>query len=286
MANPASASKSPPTSSFKAKLGFIGYGSMARMLIEAFLAAKVCAPSQIAVSTRTREKLAPLAAAHPHLIAAEDNRQTALLASHLFLCVKPLELKGVLEGIHGAIRKDAHIISIAACASLEYLNRLAPGKYTRAIPSLASAGGHGVTLVCHGPGVSAEAASVVESWFATLGPVQRLAEKDFEAGSDLTSCAPGLIAAIFRQFAEAGVRFSDIPQADAERMVIDTLLGTARLLAEGKLGFEELIARVATKGGITEEGVRCLDAGLPPIFDEVFAATLGKHEMLKRVLES
>ncbi len=285
MVNQASVAKSAQTSLFQAKLGFIGYGSMARMLIDRFLAAKVCSPSNLAVSTRTREKLAPLAAAHPCLIAAEDNRQTALLATHLFLCVKPLELKGVLEGIRGAVRKETHIISIAACAGLDYLNRIAPAKYTRIIPSLASATGHGMTLVCHGPGVSAEDAALVEKWFGSLGQVKCLAEKDFEAGSDLTSCAPGLIAAIFRQFAEAGVRYSEISQSDAEQMVIATLLGTAELLAQGKLGFEELIARVATKGGITEEGVRCLDAGLPAVFDEVFAATLGKHEMVKRILE-
>lgn len=267
------------------KLGFIGYGSMARMLIEGFLAAKACRPGDIVVSTRTRDRLAPLAKAHPGLTAAEDNRQTALLATPLFLCVKPLEIKGVLDGIRGAARKDVHIVSIAACAGLDYLNRISPGAYTRAIPSQASALGGGVTLLCHGAGVTEEQAGQVESLFASISQVRIIPEKDFEAASDLTSCAPGFIAAIFRQFAEAGARFSDIPQKDAERMLVETLYGTAKLLSEGKLDFQELIARVATKGGITEEGIRCLDAGLPAVFDEVFAATLGKHEMVQRILE-
>jgi pyrroline-5-carboxylate reductase len=202
----------------------------------------------------------------------------------LFLCVKPMEIKGVLESLRGAIRPHTHVISIAACAGLGYLNRIAPGRYTRVIPSLASALGGGVSLVCHGPGVSAAEAAVVEGFFSALSRVQLLPEKDFEAGADLTSCAPGLIAAIFRQFTEAGLRHSDIPRADAERMVMETLLGTARLMAQGGMGFSELIESVATKGGITEEGVRCLDAGLPEVFDNVFAATLGKHEMVKRIL--
>jgi pyrroline-5-carboxylate reductase len=142
-----------------------------------------------------------------------------------------------------------------------------------------------MSLVCHGPGVTPEEIAYVENLFGSISQVKRLPEKDFEAGADLTSCAPGLIAAIFRQFAEAGARYSDIPQQEAERMLIATLYGTAKLLAEGKLDFNGLISRVATKGGITEEGVRCLDAGLPAVFDEVFAATLGKHEMVKRILE-
>ena len=211
------------------KLGFIGYGSMARMLIQGFLASKTCAPKDIVVSTRTRENLPPLAAAHPGLIAAQDNRQTALLATHLFLCVKPLELKGVLEGIRGAVRKDAHLISIAACASLEYLNRIAPGKYTRVIPSLASAGGHGMTLVCHGPGVSAAEAALAEKWFAALGPVMRLPEKDFEAGSG-TKRLPHLALCIF-------VRLRSIHQSGIAAN--DVVPGVARHAFEGRVAVDD-----------------------------------------------
>ncbi len=266
------------------KLGFIGCGNMARMLIDGFIAAGTCVPADIIVSTRSPEKLIPLAARHPGLIAAEDNRRTALSATRLFLCVKPMEIKGVLEGLRGAIRPQTHVVSIAACAELGYLNRIAPGRYTRVIPSLASALGGGVSLMCHGPGVPPADCAFVESLFASISRVQLLPEKDFAAGSDLTSCAPGFIAAIFRQFMEAGLRHSDIRPQDAERMVIETLYGTARLLARGGLGFGDLIANVATKGGITEEGMRCLEAELPALFDNVFAATLGKHEMVKRIL--
>jgi pyrroline-5-carboxylate reductase len=266
------------------KLGFIGYGNMARMLIDGFLAAGACAPQDIVVSTRSPEKLPALLVRHPGITAAEDNRRTALSASQLFLCVKPMEIKGVLEGLRGAIRPLTHVVSIAACANLAYLNRIAPGKYTRVIPTLASAMGGGVTLMCHGAGVTAAEAESVTALFDAISRVQLLPEKDFEAGADLTSCAPALIAAIFREFTEAGLRHSDIPRADAERMVIETLYGAAKLLALGGVGFGEMIASVATKGGISEEGVRCLEAELPAVFDNVFAATLGKHEMVKRIL--
>jgi pyrroline-5-carboxylate reductase len=66
-------------------------------------------------------------------------------------------------------------------------------------------------------------------------------------------------------------------------MVISTLYGTAKLL-ERNMGFREMIERVATKGGITEEGVKALDVGLPAVFDKAFTDTLAKHETIKWVL--
>jgi len=42
-------------------------------------------------------------------------------------------------------------------------------------------------------------------------------------------------------------------------MVLETLLGTAKLLQAKNMGFEALISAVATKGGISEEGIKVLD---------------------------
>ncbi len=68
-------------------------------------------------------------------------------------------------------------------------------------------------------------------------------------------------------------------------MVLITYLGTARLLQEKKRGLDELIARVATKGGITEEGLNILDEHLLFVFDELLEATLNKHQMVKSSMD-
>jgi pyrroline-5-carboxylate reductase len=49
-----------------------------------------------------------------------------------------------------------------------------------------------------------------------------------------------------------------------------------------KTDFADLISRVATKGGITEEGVKILDRELPAIFDELLTVTLAKREKIKQ----
>jgi pyrroline-5-carboxylate reductase len=73
-------------------------------------------------------------------------------------------------------------------------------------------------------------------------------------------------------------------------LVIKTLYGTAKLLVDKNLKFEEVIARVATKGGITEEGVKVLKSGLPEVFAEMFNQTMDKrkrvNEMVNKDFES
>lgn len=48
------------------------------------------------------------------------------------------------------------------------------------------------------------------------------------------------------------------------------------------MSFEETISRVATKGGLTEEGVRVLKNELPKAFDEVFRRVISKR---RRIIE-
>jgi pyrroline-5-carboxylate reductase len=255
------------------------------MLVEGFIRTGAVAPAQISVANRSPGKLIGLARSHPQVIIAPDNRAAAREADLVFLCMKPLEVRSTLLGLRTELdAADSHVVSIAACVTLEMLNGIRPGRYTKVIPSLASELGCGVSLVCHGPGVRSEEAAVVERLFASLGVVKRIAEADFEAAADLTSCAPGMLSALFRQFMEAGLRHSGLSREDAEEMVVRTVYGTAKLLLDGRMGFGALIDRVATKGGITEEGVKVLDAALPEVFDQVFAKTLAKHAHVKKSL--
>ena len=68
-------------------------------------------------------------------------------------------------------------------------------------------------------------------------------------------------------------------------MVLETLMGTALTLESG-VSVPELNEKVATKGGITEQGLKILEDELPAIFDMVFARTMAKQaEVRKRLLK-
>ena len=63
-------------------------------------------------------------------------------------------------------------------------------------------------------------------------------------------------------------------------LITETLYATSKLFSDTDMNFEQVVSRVATKGGITQEGIMVFDETLPQIFDEVFENTLTKRHMM------
>lgn len=92
---------------------------------------------------------------------------------------------------------------------------------------------------------------------------------------------------IFEELLNSSLRHnSNLSQEDMKEMIIRTLFGTSKLFIEKNMDFEKIIQRVATKGGITEEGVKIFKLWLPETFDEMFEVTLAKRETVKKNVES
>ncbi|MDR3560629.1 MAG: NAD(P)-binding domain-containing protein [Negativicutes bacterium] len=266
------------------KVGFIGYGSMGSMLVDGLIDSNRLGQDQIIVYTPSPQKLIALKERYPNIGIASSSMEAAAKSDVVVICVKPLAVKAVLEEVKGALTEDKHLVSIAACVTIDNLERVYNGKITKVLPSLTSEVKRGISLVCHNGMVGEDDAQFVESLFGAISTIQRIEEGNFEAAGDLTSCAPGLFAAIFQEFVEAGVRHSTLTRAECAQMVVETLYGTAEILCKQGMGFEQMVERVATKGGITEEGVTVLKDKLPDVFDDVFQHTLAKHKQIKEVL--
>ncbi len=266
------------------KIGFIGYGSMGSMIIEGFLSSKVVKPDQIIVSNRTKSKLDDIKKEYPEIEITDNNAYLAGKCHKIFIFVGTSAVKEVIKEMKDELSEDSHITYIAAALTMDNVKSAFPGKITKVIPSLTSRVNEGVSLICHNEKVSEKEADFVNNLFSSISDVKIVEEENFEAGSDLTSCAPAFIAEIFMKFTEAGVKNSNFTEAEVEDMVIKTLYGTANLLYERNMGFEEVISRVATKGGITEEGVKILEKELPDTFNELLKTTLAKNKKIKEEL--
>lgn len=265
------------------ELGLIGYGSMGSTLLRGFLSTGALAEKQVIVSNRSKGKLDDLKKRYSGVAIAADNRQLARASRMVLLGVKPRDVKGVLDEIAGYMSRDSHLVLITSGVSIADAESRFPGKISKVIPTIAAEVGAGVSLVCHSGRVGDGDAESVEKLFSSLSQVRRIEERQFEAAADLTSCGPGLLSAVIQEFARAGARHGLSPE-EAESMAVSTLYGTAKLLYEKGMAPDEVITRVATKGGITEEGVKVLRRELPETFDHVFEATLGKHEVVKAAI--
>jgi pyrroline-5-carboxylate reductase len=268
------------------KVGFIGYGSMGSMLVNKFIEYGALKPGEIIISTRTRSKLDELKTRWTDITIADSNNEAAENAKYIFICVKPLEVKDILNEIRHVLTQDANIIYLAGSVRISSVEEDGFGKVTKIIPSLTSEAAAGVTLVCHGAGVAADEAEYIDSLFNKISAVKRVREDELELSTELTSCMPGFIASIFKEMSDSAGRFTDtLSRSDIDDMIIETLYGTVKLLRENHMSFQEVVGRVATKGGITEEGVKVFESQLPSVFDEMFRVTLEKRKAVNKKAE-
>jgi pyrroline-5-carboxylate reductase len=263
------------------KNGFIGYGAMGSIMLKALLDNKAIVQQDVIVITRTPAKLVDFRKKYPKVEIAANLPELAAKCSRVFICTGTKEVKPVLAELVKYLPEGAHIITITGAIEMDCLESLFPGKVTKIIPTQIAEVGAGVTLVCHNNKVLPSDRAFITSAFGKIGKVKEIEEKQFDLAIDLTSCSPAFYAAILRGFSKAAALHGNLTPDELKELIIATCYGTARLLTEKGVSFDDLVTRVATRGGISEEGVKIIDSALPGIFDEILRVTLGKREKIK-----
>jgi len=262
-------------------VGIIGAGRMGSMLVRKFIEGGAVRTDEIIASNRTPEKLRSLKDLTG--IKVGDNKEVASRSEVVVLCLRPLDIRGVLEEIRGVLTGEKLLISTAVDFPLEDLATGTSARVARVIPSITSEYLKGISLVAFGPRTTEADMDTVMSLFGAISSPALADEEDFEVLADITSYGPGYIAALMREFVRAAAS-RGVPGENAEWLIGETLAGTSDLLSEE--GLEELISSTATNGGITEEGLKVIREMIPAVFDSLFDATKAKHLRLRTMVKN
>lgn len=261
------------------RIGIIGYGSMGRMLLWKFSEAGNIAKQDLFVSNRTVSKLEEA----KDIVNAVSSKELASLCDIVFVCVRPSDLKAVLEEIKDSINPDALLVSLNGSVSFETMRKVIDIKTAKVIPSLTAEIGRSQTLVCFDDGVRDKEA--LKDLLSCIGDVIELPENEMGMGSELVSCMPGFIASIFDVICSSAEGHTSIPKEQIAEMVLRTMSATGDLMLQKGMSFEDVVSRVATKGGITEEGTKVVYEGFPETADLLFAKTLEKRHLTAEIAE-
>ncbi|MBG9792056.1 competence protein [Paenibacillus dendritiformis] len=260
------------------KVGFIGTGSMGTTLIDALIQSGAVTPEQVIASNRTVDKVQCLASQHPGLQVSPGNAETVRHSDIVFLCVKPLEFKSVLEEIRHAAHPDLILVSITSPVLLEHLERQLPCKVAKIIPSITSYVRSGASLCMYGSRIQTEDRELLERLMSSISQPLRIDEKYTRISSDLSSCGPAFIAYFLQRWIDAATEATGIGRDEASRLACEMLLGTGKLLTEGGFTPEQLQQRVAVPGGITAEALRLMNQELADMFHQLIQVTHAKYE--------
>lgn len=262
--------------------GFIGFGSMAKMLIDGLINHSKIRPCSIYVTRNDKSRLKEISDTFAGVKIYDNNAEVVKNSQIVFLCVRPQEVINVLSEIRTSVHENTHIVSLAGTVTIENIQTIINCKITKLIPPITSQIGEGISLMCHNDHVKDCDLSLLEKYIGSFGKLKTVNENDIGFAAELTSCMPGFIASIFSHFANtASLHTSSFNRQEIGELMIQTLYATSKLLVETDMTFEQMISRVATKGGITQEGVLVFDNELPRIFEDVFRETLKKRQTVE-----
>lgn len=260
------------------EVGFIGTGSMGRILIEAFIASGAIPPSQITIINRTKEKAESLVATHPEIKLASSVEELIQKCGAIFICVRPSDYVPVLKLLQQNSHADQTVISITSAILLKDMERSIPSKIIKLIPSITNAALSGASLVMFSERLSIEEKNMWNQIFASMSQPIEIDEQYVRVSSDLISCGPAFFSYLLQSFIESAVSQTGISHESATFMVTEMMIGYGRLISIGGFTLETLQERVLVPGGVTGIGLGVIKEELGPLFDHLFQKTHEKFE--------
>jgi len=261
------------------RITVIGGGVMGGAIVSGWLAASAVDALAVTVvepQEQLREQLASSTG-----VAVAASAEDALPADLVMLAVKPQILPAVVADIADKLA-GAVVISIAAGISTAKLESMLPegSAVVRVMPNTPAMVGEGMALVSAGASASAEQAEMVRELFASIGDAVVIDERYQNAGTAVSGSGPAYFALVIDALARAGVA-QGLPRAVAQRLAIQTMRGTAKLLNETGMHPEALIDGVSSPGGTTIAAVNVLEArGVRAAFNDAVRANVARAEEL------
>jgi len=205
-----------------------------------------------------------------------------LKAAGAVVAVKPGD---VPAAVSAAVAAGAgRVLSIAAGVTIAALESAAGAgvPVVRAMPNTPALIGAGAAAVAAGSAAGDDDLAWAESILGAVGTVVRVPESSLDAVTGLSGSGPAYIFLVAEALMDAGV-LAGLPRPTAEALARQTLLGAARLLAEGDDSPETLRAAVTSPGGTTAAGLRELERhGVRSAFLEAVAAATARSKELGR----
>lgn len=238
-------------------IGFLGAGNMASAMIDGILRAGLYQPRQVAVFDINRERLDLMR--QKGIQTASDASALASACPVLVVAVKPQQFEEALTPLHGAVGRQTLFVSIVTGVATDRFSALFgfPCRVVRAMPNTPLLLGEGATALCRSSEVDDAGFALARRIFEASGVVEVLPEEKMNAVVPVNGSSPAYVYLFAKAMLE-GASNLGIDQAQAKRLVAQTLIGSAKMLTSSGYSPEELIRMVSSPGGTTLKALEAL----------------------------
>jgi pyrroline-5-carboxylate reductase len=205
--------------------------------------------------------------------ALDSNAELAERAEMVFLCHKPAQLESVAEEIAGSA---GVVVSVLGATPLDALRAAYLGAaIVRTMPNTPVEVRRGVVCMASEPGSDRAILALVRQRLEQVATVVEIDDAAMNVATAVMGVAPAYVSLVAEAQVDAAVKHG-MPAPRAAQLFIETLAGTAELLAAR--GYDTLAVRreVTSPGGSTARGLAVLEAaGLRAAFASALGAVVG-----------
>jgi pyrroline-5-carboxylate reductase len=238
-------------------VAIIGAGVMGETLLSGLVRAGFPV-ADLVVGEKRAERAAQLR--EKYAVTVVDTLSEVASADTIALVVKPQDMGEVLAEIGPHITPGQLVISLAAGITTDYIERHLPEgvAVVRVMPNTPALVDEGMAAISGGTHCDEEHLVRAEQMLAATGRVVRVPEKQQDAVTAISGSGPAYLFFVVEAMIEAGVHLG-LPRSTATELVVQTMVGSAKLLRETGEHPTVLREQVTSPGGTTAAAIRQLE---------------------------
>jgi pyrroline-5-carboxylate reductase len=249
------------------KVAFLGGGKMGEALVSGLIRSGGRSVDEIRVTCRREERARELAGKYG-VAATLDNPEACRWADVLVLMVKPQDMEVLLSQVRDSVTPEQLVVSFAAGIRTSFVAKhLAEGvPVVRVMSNVAVLVDEAMTVVSAGAHADDKHLAVAEELLGYVGRVLRLPEVHLDAITATSGSGPAYFFLLAEAMIEACILLG-LSRDVATELIIQTMLGSAKMLRDTGKHPVELREMVTSPGGTTIAAIRHLEeAGVRAAF--------------------
>jgi pyrroline-5-carboxylate reductase len=263
------------------KVAVMGGGKMGEALVSGLIRSGGRSVDQIMVTCRREERAAELSDRYGVSVSL-DNAEAARWAGVLVLTAKPQDMETLLGQIRAEVTTDDLVISFAAGLRTSFAERhlAADVPVVRVMSNVPVMVDEAMSVVSAGSHAEDKHLAVAEELLGYVGRVLRLPESQLDAVTATSGSGPAYFFLLAEAMIEACILLG-LSRDVATELIIQTMLGSAKMLRDTGKHPVELREMVTSPGGTTIAAIRHLEeAGVRAAFlNAIDAARIRSAEL-------
>ena len=249
------------------RVAFLGAGKMGEALISGLIRSGGRSAEEIVATCRREERARELAGKYG-IQATLSNPEACAFADVLVLMVKPQDMEALLHDLAPHVGTGQLVVSFAAGIRTSFVERhLTEGvPVVRVMSNVPVMVDEAMSVISPGRHAEDKHLAVAEELLGYVGRVLRLPERHQDAVTATSGSGPAYFFLLAEAMIEACILLG-LSRDVATELIIQTMLGSAKMLRDTGMHPVELREMVTSPGGTTIEAIRHLEeAGVRAAF--------------------